>query len=808
MAKRPAPRRTVAPLPASRMPPGAVGATLASGQDGRSTAADDATDRQAHTEAQAEQVRRFLALMRERFTLSADAESNLRTNMRDDLVFYNGDQWPQHIKIARTLDQRPIITINRLPQFVRQVVNQARESKPAIQINPVDNGADPDTAEVIQGVMRNIERNSRAHIAYSTAIEHQAIMGRGFIRVMADWAADDAMEQEIKIKRIPDPLTVYPDPACVEPDYSDATFCILVEHIPTAQYKVRYPDARATGLSDFSSIGDQAKRWFTGKAVQVAEYYYVEEVKTKVHTVKMLLDGEQPTTVTLYDEAVRKIHKRYFDTGVVQVVKSRSTVRRQVKWAKTNGVEILDGNPERTGGKNVPGPFIPVVPVLGEELIVDGEKNLRGMVRDAKDPQRAYNFWVSAETEMIALAPRAPVIGADGQFDGHEPKWNQANTRSFTYLEYNAIDVNGTLVPAPQRTTFDPNLTGVIQATMQADRDLKSVLGMFDASQENSREQSGKAIIARQKQGETGTSHFLENVSRSIEHIGRILLHWIPVYYSQPRLMRIMGLDDQPREVVLHAGQKKAAGKVLQQAQQEGPNSPNARLARNILAARPFDVGVGRYDVTISVGPSFNSRRQESVEAMIQLVQAYPAVMPYIGDVLVENMDWPGARVIAQRLKRVLPPEVRDPEEGQPEIPPEVQQQMAEMSQQLDAALAALAEKEEIIQTKAQELAAKGQIEQLKIQSAERLRVLETEMELLKQKRDIQADTALALLDAKLDEIKLRLEHEHDKDMEEIRAENYVPPTSTPKAGLPAKTKSAGKGSTKPAAKAKKKVTA
>lgn len=759
-------RKTVKALPDAQVQPGAVAAGLGPGLEGIPIEQDLIGEK---SDLKDEQIRKrdaFLARARTRWKMSADAESELRRAMLEDLEFYNSKQWPDEIVMARRLDKRPCLTINRLPQFVRQVVNQARQSKPAIQINPVDNGSDPDTAEVLQGICRHIEIHSRAQVAYSKANEDQAIMGRGWWRVLAEYAADDSFEQEIRIKRIMDPFTVYPDPACGEPDYSDGTFCFIVERLPKDEYQIRYPKSEISSLAEFQSVGDMQPLWMGSDWVQVAEYFYIDTVKRRIADVVMFAGTEQEVRVTLPREAIKDVDtKASVDEATgevippkVTIIKERDSMTRTVKWALINGCEVLEGSKDLTEGRALPGRFIPIVPALGEELSVDGKRNLRGMVRDARSPQTAYNFWVSAMTEKLALGTKAPVIAAAGQLEGHETKWNQSNVRNYAFLEYNPIELNGNLVPAPQRAGYDPDVSAALLLTQQADRDLKSVIGMFDASQERSQEQSGKAIIARQQQGENGTSHFLDNLSRSIEHTGRILLDWIPVYYDKPRMLRIMGLDEQPRDVVIHADQPEAAMDLLE--------GVDGKLRGSIFGGKPFDLAVGRYDVSVSVGPSYQSRRQESVEALIQLVQAYPSLLPVCGDILTKNMDWPGARELSERLKRMVPPEAKDPEAGQAEIPPEIQQQMQQMQQELEAAMMALAEKDEIIQTKQVEQQGKIQVEQLRSAADERLERLRMEHETRIEEAKLAADAKLALLEAKLQEISQRLEHAHEEKME------------------------------------------
>jgi hypothetical protein len=760
--RRPVKRR-ISKLPVERVQPGAVGMTLSSDSvEGLPTEVDRRTEDATATEEQATKRRLFLELARKRFRMSAEAESELRTDMLEDVRFYNSEQWPVQTLANRTLDNRVSLTINRLPQFVRQVVNQARQSKPAIQVNPVDNGADPDTAEVFQGICRQIERQSKAHIAYATGSEHQAIMGRGWWRVLAEYARDDSMEQEIRIKRVLDPFTVYPDPSCTEPDNSDATFCFVIERLNTTVYNAKFPPKDAyeqpVSMASFSSIGDDQPDWVTGDGVQVAEYFYVEHTKAEIAEVLFTAvdDGHEPKRITIDPKTIRREDLLPNTTSTVPtyvILNRRDTVRKQVKWALINGIDILDGNEDKTAGRDLPGTYIPVIPVIGEELIVNGRRNIRGMVRDAISPQRAYNFWISSITEKIALSTKAPVIAAAGQLEGHEEKWQNSNNRNYPYLEYNPIDMNGALVPAPQRAAYDPDISAALQMTMQADRDLKAVVGMFDASQDKSPETSGKAILARQRQGEEGTSHFLDNLSRSIEHTGRILLEWIPVYYDAPRMLRINGLDDQPHDVVVHAGQSDAAQKMAEP------------LKQNIKMGRPFDLGVGRYDVSISTGPSYQSRRQESVESLIELVRAYPNLLPAVGDILMENMDWPGARQLAQRMKRMVPPELQDPPDGQDDIPPQVQQQMAQMKQQLEETMAALQEAQTTIQTKGQELAHKGEIEKEMIASKERLEELKAANAMTILQAEIKRDTSLAMLKSQLEEISLRLDHAHDEKM-------------------------------------------
>ena len=499
----------------------------------------------------------------------------------------------------------------------------------------------------------------------------------------------------------------------------------------------------------------------------------------KAELVEFVLDmgeGQPPLTLTAFSDMLpregyaagpRRVAAE--DPGAAAPADRQASAQvGHDQWHRSPGGEHGEDR-----GPRFARPLHPLVPMQGEKLVVNGKRNLRGMVRDAKDPQRTYNFWVSAETEMIALAPRAPVVGAVGQFETTKEQWLMANRRNFPFLEHDPIDINGNLVPAPQRNAFDPNIVPIIQATQQADQDLKSVIGMFDASQEHSREQSGKAIIARQQQGEQGNSHFLHNQALTIQQVGRILLHWIPVYYDSPRIVRIIGLDDRERDVLVHAGNPEAAGAKLDEVQQNP-------LLRTLKDGSLYDVGLGRYDVSVSVTPSFQSRRAEAVESMTALLQAFPLAAPYALDVLTKNMDWPGARELSERFKHLVPPEARD-DDDQQDIPPEVQQQMQQMQQQLEQAMQALEQQQQIIDTKATEQQGLAKIRQMELQSNERLAQMKARLELAKIQEKAKAEASLQMLEARLEELSQQAEFLHERRMQ------LDEPPEAPQAAAPEK---------------------
>ena len=621
-----------------------------------------------------ETIEQFLQLAQQRFRTVVEAEAMLRQNMLDDLRFRASEQWPPHIKSMREQDNRPCLTVNRLPQFIRQVTNNQRASRPAVQVKPAGSNANVAVAEVLQGIVRHIETKSDADVAYTTAGEHQVTMGRGYVRIVTDYVADDPLQldQEIQVVRVPNPFAVYLDPTSQASDYGDVRYGFVVEDLSREEYRLRYPDTDMASLSQFTSTGNAQEQWLPDGMIRIAEYFYVEE-RREVMVVMEGPDGER----SKHPKADFKSTDPLQLPEGVTILAEREMTLRTVKWALINAVEILDGNEDKTAGVEWPGRYIPIVPVLGDEININGVTDYRGIVRDAKDAQRMYNYWVSAETEMIALAPRAPFVAAEGQFEGHEAKWKTANVRNYPYLEYKPKTLSGQLLPHPQRQTWEPPIQAMTMAIAQSDNDLKAPGGFHDASLgQRGPQESGRALRARQQQDEMANSHYLDNLARSVRQVGRVLVDLIPKIYDTARIMRITGLDEQQRSVMVFAGQE---------------NMPEEMASETTLPPGIegiYDVGLGRYDVTVSVGPSFQTKREAGVEALVQFVQAYPNVFPMIGDLIADNMDWPGAKQVAARLKRMLPPQLQDEVEGA-QIPEPVRAKMQQVEQQLQQVMEA-----------------------------------------------------------------------------------------------------------------------
>ena len=678
--------------------------------------ASTAQDEQDPETARQNEVESFLTLAKDRFHTIVDAESALRQHMLEDLEFRASEQWPNNVRTMREQDNRPCLTVNRMPTFIRQVTNNQRISRPAIEVSPTGDVADEAVAEVIQGVVRHIETKSDADVAYTTAGEHQCTMGRGYIRVVTDYIDDDSfsLDQEIKIARVANPFSVYMDPNSQQPDGSDARYAFVVEDLPLTEYQNRYPDSALAGLSGFTSTGNDEQEWMPEGNIRVAEYFYVEEVREAM-VLLLLPDGSR---VREKRSSLSGTEAKDLPSGVT-IVAERETTTRRVRWALINAVEILEGNEDLSSGAEWPGKYLPLVPVTGDEININGVKDYRGIVRDAKDPQRMYNYWVSAQTEMIALAPRAPFIAAEGQMEGHEHKWNTANIRNYPYLEYKPKTVSGQLAPPPQRQSWEPPIQAMTAAIMQSDQDLKATGGFNDASLGvRGPQESGKAIRSRQQQDEMANSHYLDNLARAVRQVGRIVVDLLPKIYDTARVMRINGLDEQVKNVMVFAG-----------AQNQPTGDQMEQIPPGVEGM--YDVGVGRYDVTVSVGPSFQTRRQDATDALTKFIQAYPAVFPQIGDLLAENMDWPGSKKVAARLRKLLPPELQDAPNPE-NMPPEVQAKLQQLEQQLQQVTQAYEQAQQALAT-----------DQAKQQAQVEIKRQDIAADAASQERDLQAKIQL-----------------------------------------------------------------
>lgn len=546
---------------------------------------------------------------RDLFEEARSAANDWIDEAEEAIAFYAGDQWPSDELERRRRAKRLTFTFNRLPQYVRQVVNDARIRCPSIRVMPVDDRADPEVAEIIAGLIRHIEAESLAQHAYIRALEHAAICGMGHFRVVTEYADDESLEQCIRIKPIVDPFSVLWDPAARDPQRRDATYCFVTDRLTKRRFEALYPDATPTSWDDVSRA---APEWYGVETVTVAELWRVEAVsRARV----FLTDGSAIWRDDIDDEMYAALRERGMIAG------ERPVEVPRVTQTLLSGHEVLAETTEWAGR------HIPIVPVLGEEIEAGGRLRRYGIVHHARDAQLLYNLHRSAMAEVLAMAPKPKWLVTPAQVATHEAVWEQANTTPFAYLLYNPDPMApGT----PQRIAPEVPAAGLLQDANMAAADIEATIGIYRASLgAPSNETSGRAILARQREGDVSTFHYLDNLARGVAQCGRILIDLIPRIYDTERVVRVLGEDGAAKLVRVN------------QAMPE----PGARV---------FDLSVGRYDVTAEAGLSYSTRREEAREAMLAFMQAVPAMAAMVADLFADAQDWPRADEISRRLRAAL----------------------------------------------------------------------------------------------------------------------------------------------------------
>ncbi len=593
----------------------------------------------------------ILTVARARLDMAVSALAESREDEIDDLRFYAGspdNHWQRPAGglatrgavQGQTINARPTLTINKLPQHVRQVTNDMRQNRPGAKVIPVDDNADVQVAEIFNGMIRHIEYISDADVAYDTACENQVAYGEGYITLMTEYCDPNTFDQDIKIGRVRNSFSVYMDPLIQDPTGADAKWCFITEDLTKAEYERQYPDAAPISTLQSLGVGDQSiSNWLNEDTVRIAGYYYIDYEKAKLN---LYPGGQTAFEGTAEDKQLRLIYGK--------PKRTRESVNPKVRYCKINGYEILEE-------KEWAGKWIPVIRVVGNEFEVDGRLYVSGLVRNAKDAQRMYNYWVSQEAEMLALAPKAPFIGYGGQFEGYEDKWKTANTNNWPYLEVNpdVTDGQGAVLPLPQRAQPPMASTGLLQAEAGASEDIKATTGQYDASLGlGGNERSGKAILARQREGDVGTYHYGDNLTRAVRHVARQLVDLIPKIYDTQRIARIIGEDGETKMVKINPEQPEPVKPIVDQD--------------GVVIEKIYNPGVGKYDVVATTGPGYATKRQEALEAMAQLLQGNPQLWQVAGDLFVKNMDWPGAQEMSKRFAKTIDPKILQDDDKSPEL--------------------------------------------------------------------------------------------------------------------------------------------
>lgn len=601
---------------------------------------------------------------RERYQDALDAMSENHGRMREDLEFSNPSdpqQWPREAQEIRK--GRPCYTFDRTNQFLSQIVNDSRANKPRIQVLPVDSKGDKWTAQVIGGLIRHIEYTSRADQAYDTSIDHSARVGLGWLRVVPEVVRPETNEQEIIIKRIHDPFSVLLEAGSVDPDGADATCGFVTTAMTKKRFEREYPKAK-TGGEGWPT--ERAELWGTQETVTVCEYFYITEKSAEYLTIQ-LPDGSRRNIKAGEFAAVEA--ELGFRPMVLQAYEA---MERKQTWCKMTGAEVLEET-------EFPCRYIPLVPVYGDELWVEGKRYLSGVVRKMRAAQQAYNMERSAAIEYVALQPKSPFIAPFEAIEAHEEHWQRLNTGNPAYLPYNHIDESGNPIPPPSRQGPPPMPAAFTALGQIASQDMEASVGMHKANLgQQGNESSGRAIMARQREGDAATYHYQDNLVRSISHLGRIIVDMLPRIYDANRTALILGEDGRQEFVEIKPG---SGGAV--------------REGKKTLSV---DLSAGQYDVRVTAGASHATQRQEAVFGLQQILAspAGAAVAPALIPAMMELQDWPNAEKYARAVKAMTPPEIQsamEDEEDAPQIPPQVQAQMKQMAdhiqqleQMLDAA--------------------------------------------------------------------------------------------------------------------------
>lgn len=575
---------------------------------------------------------------KKRFDRCEKWESQARKHYLNDTKFANGDsdnnyQWPDNIRQQRDVDQKPCLTINKTAQQNLQIVNDAKKNKPGVNIRPVGDEATYDAAEAYEGIVRHVEYISNATTAYDKASETQVEGGVGYWRVVTDYENDDSFDQEIYIRRVSDPLTIFTDPDAKEADGSDARFGFVFEDVPRDEFLDEYPDDE--DIITQAALG-YGNGWIDKDHVRVAEYYKQIEKKDKLvaftspETKELMTMRKSDIPQDIY-KALKEANDPNF--------KTRDIIDHEVKWYKIVGDKIVDR-------ADWLGKYIPIVKIVGTETIINGIMDRKGHTRSSKDPQRMYNYWSSCGVEQGALQTKTPWLAPAEAIEGYENYWRTANTVNYSVLPYNALRDDGSQIPTPTRTDPPVMASAYLEGMKVSANEMMMASGQYEATMgEKSNETSGKAISERQRQGDTATYHFIDNLAIGIRYTGKILIDLIPKVYDTKRVRKILAKDGTETEVTIDPQAKQAF-----QATQ---------LKDGKAIAAIFNPSVGKYDVQADVGPNYATQRQEAFNAFSNIAAQSPELMGVIGDLLFKSADFPGADEIAERLERMVPAQAK-----------------------------------------------------------------------------------------------------------------------------------------------------
>lgn len=683
----------------------------------------------------------IIKLAKTRFKEGEEAWGHFFRDARKIQSFISDEQWDPQLRNAREAAGLPVLSVNTLSGFVNHISNEMRQNTPSIQITPKDDDADEDTAEILADHIRSIQQESDAETMYDQTGKQAVSTGLGFLRVLNEYESTESFLQKLIIRAIDDPESVIIDPNHLLADGSDSEWVFIIDTLTEEEYERSYPksqmsmNAANSGWSSNYSKSD----WSRKGSIRIAEYYYREY---KDETLYKVLNVATNNTVI----STETPPKEMVDIGSLIILDKRPVKTPVIKWAKINDKEVL----EQT---EWPGTTIPVVTVKGEETWIGGKRYIKGAVKDAVDSQRALNYFFSLQSELVSLAPKAPWVGEVRQFKNFEQLWQDSATSSIAFLPYNEV----TGLPPPARAQVSADIAAASQTALQCKDNIKQIFGIYDASLgANGNEVSGKAILARTEQSHTASYHFYDNLTKAVQQLGNILVEVIPVFYSEDRKIQTL--------------KENGAASITQ-----------------VNGESRYQLGKGKYGVVVETGPTYATKRQDAVNHMLTLMEQYPQSAPLMADIVVDEMDWPGAKRIAKRLAMALPPEIQQAEAQDGKVSPAQQasmaisqvkmltqqmQQLQMRDQEMTMKLHNLVQENALLKTKAdvdlEKASMDGKIKQAQIMldsreaqmsydiEMKKLAFAQEQLEVQKQEMGIKATSAAAEL--------LESAHEHTKD--------------------------------------------
>ncbi len=589
---------------------------------------------------------KLIGAAKKRFIAARKVEETNRKEGVEDLKFLNNEQWSQSDASARAADGRPCITENRLPTFANQITNDQRQNRPSINISPMGDKSSKKSAKTARGMIRAIERDSDADVAYDTGFQSAVHNGWGYWRVMTEYESDESMDKVLCIGSLPNPMNVYLDPGRT-PFKLDAKWGFVSEMLPKEEFEREYPDASMTPWGE-TGVGDSDKEWITNDEIRVAEYYYFDYDEREL---VQLDNGHQGWEDELADEILKQIK-----SGKLEIISRRTVHTKKLKWCKITAIEVLERG-------DCDGQYIPIIECDGTVLNINGKVTKKGIVRDAKGPQRMLNYYSTLETENVALQPKAPWIMEEGQIEGHEAEWKLANKKSFAYLTYKGTNIAGKPAPPPQRQPFAGPPAAILSAKQGTIEALRAVTGIrFDATMsERMQDESGRAIRELNRNANLGAYHYIDNFGRALKNTGIVLMDLIPKTYDTKRIVAILDETGSEDRVMINPFMSQAHGESL-------GTTPESSQPSKI---KMFNPKIGRYQVTVTIGPSYATKRIEASESQLDFMKVVPQVAPLIADIVAKNSDWDGAEEIAARIARTQDPKLLQP--NRDDMTPQIQ---------------------------------------------------------------------------------------------------------------------------------------